>query len=82
MERGEGEAVAEQQPPRASGFEAATLSRGRRLGVVEAPLPEKHQVPLPGAPNVEVLLRHFHRCCYRSSPLWFFCWKGLWSLGR
>jgi hypothetical protein len=29
-----------------------------------------------------VVLRHFHRCCYRSSPLWFFCWRGLWSLGR
>jgi hypothetical protein len=25
--------------------------------------------PLPGAPNVEVVLQHFHRCCYRSSPL-------------
>jgi hypothetical protein len=32
--------------------------------------------PLPGAPNVEVVLRHFHRCRYRSSPLWFFCWRG------
>jgi hypothetical protein len=40
------------------------------------------QVPLPGVPNVEVVLRHFHRCCPRSSPLWFFCWRGLWSLGR
>jgi hypothetical protein len=28
-ERGEGEAVAEQQSPRASGYEAATSSRGR-----------------------------------------------------
>jgi hypothetical protein len=26
---------------------------------------------------VEVVLRQFHRCCYRSSLLWFFCWKGL-----
>jgi hypothetical protein len=25
---------------------------------------------------VEVVLRHFHRCRYRSSPLWFFCWRG------
>jgi hypothetical protein len=32
--------------------------------------------PLPGAPNVEVVLRHFHRCRYRSSLLWFFCWRG------
>jgi hypothetical protein len=27
-------------------------------------------------PSVEVVLRHFHRCRYRSSPLWFFCWRG------
>jgi hypothetical protein len=26
--------------------------------------------------NVKVVLRHFHRCCYRSNPLWFFCWRG------
>jgi hypothetical protein len=76
-ERGEGEAVAEQQPPPTSGCEAATSSQGRRLRVVEALLPEKHQAPLPGAPNVEVILRHFHRSRYRSSPLWFFCGKGL-----
>jgi hypothetical protein len=80
-ERGEGEAVVEQQPPRASGSEAATSSRGRRLGVAEASLPEKHQTPLPGSPNVEVVLRHFYRCCYRSSPLWFFCRRRFWSLG-
>jgi hypothetical protein len=49
-EREEGEAVAELQPPRASGCETATSSRGRRLGVVEATLPEKHQTPIPGAP--------------------------------
>jgi hypothetical protein len=55
-ERGEGEAVAEQQPPRASGCEATTSSWGRRLEVVEALLPEKHQAPLPDAPNVEVVL--------------------------
>jgi hypothetical protein len=30
---------------------------------------------------VEAVLRHFHRCRYRSSPLWFFCWRELWSLG-
>jgi hypothetical protein len=60
-ERGEDEAVIEQQPPRVSGCEAAMSSRGRRLGVVEPSLPEKHQAPLPGAKNVEVVLRHFHR---------------------
>jgi hypothetical protein len=27
--------------------------------------------------DVEVVLGHFHRSCYRSSPLWFFCWRGL-----
>jgi hypothetical protein len=47
------------------------------FGVIEDSLPEKHQAPLPGASNVKVVLRHFHRCCYRSSPLWFFCWRGL-----
>jgi hypothetical protein len=26
--------------------------------------------------RVKVVLRHFHRCRYRSSPLWFFCWRG------
>jgi hypothetical protein len=49
-EREEGETVAELQPPRASGCETATSSRGQRLGVVEATLPEKHQAPIPGAP--------------------------------
>jgi hypothetical protein len=32
-----------------------------------------YRFPLPGVPNVEVVLRHFHQTCYRSSPLWFFC---------
>jgi hypothetical protein len=50
----EGEAIAELQPPQASGCEATTSSRGRRLRVVEAPLPEKHQALLPDVPNVEV----------------------------
>jgi hypothetical protein len=83
-EREEGEPVAEQQPPRASGCEAATSSRGRRLGVVEALLLEKHQAPLPGAPNVELVLRHFHRRCYRSSPAVVLLLEGgliSWSLG-
>jgi hypothetical protein len=44
-ELGEGEAVAEQQPPRASGCEAVTSSRGRRLRVVKALLPEKRPAP-------------------------------------
>jgi hypothetical protein len=26
--------------------------------------------------HVEVVLRHFHRCRYRSIPLCFFCWRG------
>jgi hypothetical protein len=55
-EHGEGEAVAEQHPPRASGCEATTPSWEQRLRVVEALLPKKHQAPLPGAPNIEVVL--------------------------
>jgi hypothetical protein len=27
--------------------------------------------------SVEMVLRHFHRSCYRSSSLWFFCWRGI-----
>jgi hypothetical protein len=27
--------------------------------------------------TVEAILRHFHRCCYRSSPLWFFYWREI-----
>jgi hypothetical protein len=30
-------------------------------------------IPMPV--SVEVVLRHFHRCRYRSIPLWFFCWR-------
>jgi hypothetical protein len=55
-ERGEGEAVAEQQPPRASDCEAITTSWGRRLRVVEVLLSEKHQASLPSTPNVKVVL--------------------------
>jgi hypothetical protein len=29
---------------------------------------------------LEVVLWHFHRHCYKSSPLWFVCWRGLRSL--
>jgi hypothetical protein len=44
-EHREGEAIAERQPPRASDCVAATSSRGRQHGLVEPPLPEKHQAP-------------------------------------
>jgi hypothetical protein len=40
---------------------------------------ERRESPLPGAPNVEVVLQHFHRHCYKSSSLWFFVWRGLTS---
>jgi hypothetical protein len=33
--------------------------------------------PLPSAPNIEVVFRHFHRHCYKSSLLWFLVWRGL-----
>jgi hypothetical protein len=34
------------------------------------------------AATVEMVLWHFHRCRYMSSPLWFFCYGALvyWSL--
>jgi hypothetical protein len=32
---------------------------------------ERRKKLLPGVPNVEVVLRHFHRHCYKSSLLWF-----------
>jgi hypothetical protein len=35
--------------------------------------------PLPGAPNVEVVLRHFHRCRYRSSTAVVLLLDGLRS---
>jgi hypothetical protein len=35
--------------------------------------------PLPGAPNVEVVLRHFHRCRYGSSTAVVLLLKGLRS---
>jgi hypothetical protein len=37
----------------------------------------KGKSPLPDAPNVKVILRHFHRHYYKSSPLWFFVKEGL-----
>jgi hypothetical protein len=39
--------------------------------------PQANCFSLPGALNVEVVLRHSHRSCYRSGPLWFFCGEGL-----
>jgi hypothetical protein len=76
-EHGEGEVVDERQPSRASGCETTMSSRGRQHGVVEAPLSEKHQPPLPDVSNVEVVLEHLHRCCYRRSLMWSFYWEGL-----
>jgi hypothetical protein len=38
--------------------------------------------PLPGAPNVEVVLRHFHRCRYRSSTAVVLLLEGHRSLGE
>jgi hypothetical protein len=39
--------------------------------------PQAKCFPLPGASNVEAVLRHFHRSHYRSTPLWFFCVEGV-----
>jgi hypothetical protein len=38
--------------------------------------------PLPGAPNVEVILRHFHRCRYWSSTAVVLLLEGHRSLGE
>jgi hypothetical protein len=38
--------------------------------------------PLPGAPNVEVVLRHFHQCHYRSSTAVVLLLEGHRSLGE
>jgi hypothetical protein len=35
--------------------------------------------PLPGTPNVKVVLRHFHRCRYRSSTAVVFLLERLRS---
>jgi hypothetical protein len=42
-------------------------------------LPER-QGPLPGTPNVEVVLRQFLRHCYKSSPVVVLYWRGIKSL--
>jgi hypothetical protein len=39
--------------------------------------PQAKCFPLPGAPNVEVILRHFHQSRYGSTPLWFFYGEGI-----
>jgi hypothetical protein len=39
--------------------------------------PQANCFLLPGAANVEVVLRHFHRSRYRSSPMWFFCGEDI-----
>jgi hypothetical protein len=38
--------------------------------------------PLPGAPNVKVVLRHFHRYRYRSSTVVLLLLEGHRSLGE
>jgi hypothetical protein len=43
-------------------------------------LNSSHLEPLPGAPNVKVVLRHFHRCRYWSSTAVFLLLEGLRSL--
>jgi hypothetical protein len=75
-EQGEGEAIAEQQPPRASGCEAATSSRGRRLRVVEVLLTEKHQAPF----LVRQMSKWFTTLppvSLQEHPIVVFCWRGL-----
>jgi hypothetical protein len=39
--------------------------------------PQANCFLLPGKPIVKVVLQHFHRSYYRSSPLWFFCGEDL-----
>jgi hypothetical protein len=65
--RGEGEIAAEQQPPRASYCEATMSSWEREVA------------PHPGASNIKVVLRHFHRHCLEQ-PAVVLCWRGLRSL--
>jgi hypothetical protein len=54
--------------------EAATEWRSTMAMKLKTKNDGKNQtkVSLHGAPNIEVILRHFHRPYYRSSPLWFF----------
>jgi hypothetical protein len=50
----EGETTAEQQPPRASSYEAATSSWGWWLGVVKT-WTRRARAPLPSASNIKVV---------------------------
>jgi hypothetical protein len=47
--------------------------------VMKPEKPRMAKCPLPGAPNVEVVLRHFHRCRYRSSTVVVLLLEGLRS---
>jgi hypothetical protein len=61
-----------------------TGAQGSAMSILEGQVDGKIKCPGRNVAmvHVEVVLRHFHRCHYRSSPLWFFYWRGLWSLGR
>jgi hypothetical protein len=48
----------------------------------EAGTPKMTKKNLPGVPNVEVVLRHFHRYCYKGSLTVVLCWSGLKPLGH
>jgi topoisomerase (DNA) II binding protein 1 len=56
-----------------SGSFKSNLSSSRRTSLKLASSSKAKRLP----ENVEVVLRHFHRCRYSSSSLWFFCWRGL-----
>jgi hypothetical protein len=45
----------------------------------EARTPRTMKSPIPSAPNVDVVLRHFHRHCLEQ-PAVVLCWRGLISL--
>jgi hypothetical protein len=47
--------------------------------VMKPKKPRTVKCPLPGAPNVEVVLRHFHQCRYRSSTAVVLLLEGLRS---
>jgi hypothetical protein len=52
-------------------------TRGGNHGVNDAGTPRMTKNHIPDAPNVKVILQHFHRYCYKSSSLWFIVQKGL-----
>jgi hypothetical protein len=49
--------------------------------VGEAGTPRTTKSLLPDAPNVEVVLQHFHQYCYKGSSAVVLYWSGLKSLG-